>query len=387
MGSTPERWTARYGCRDTDSFLKELFMQPSDLFSPGSLGAIQIPNRVAMAPLTRARADLEGVQTHLAAEYYSQRATAGLIIAEATNISRQGRGYAYTPGIYTEAQVRSWRQVTDAVHDAAGTIVLQLLHTGRISHVSLHDGSGAPVAPSAIQAGGTVLTASGMLQPSMPRALRTDEIPGVIDEYRYAARMAEEAGFDGVEIHMGNCFLLEQFLRDSTNHRDDGYGGSIENRLRLPVEVAEAVVEIWGAGHVGVRLSPVKTTIGETPLDSDPQSTYERLAERLSVVGLAYLHCIEERAPVGAVSAFDFQSLRRAFDGAYIANSGYDRALATDAIATGHASMVAFGKAFIGNPDLVDRLRLDRPLTEALAETYYGGGAKGYTDYSRYQTA
>ena len=178
-----------------------------------------------MAPLTRARANLEGVQTSLAAEYYGQRASAGLIIAEATNISRQGRGYAYTPGIYTEAQVRAWRQVTDAVHDAAGTIVLQLLHTGRISHVSLQEGFRAPVAPSSLQAGGTVLTATGMLPPSMPRALREEEIPGVIDEYRHAARLAEEAGFDGVEIHMGNCFLLEQFLRDSTNHRNDRYGG------------------------------------------------------------------------------------------------------------------------------------------------------------------
>ncbi|KVQ42538.1 alkene reductase [Burkholderia cepacia] len=370
---------------DVHSFLKDLSMQPSDLFSPGSLGGIHVSNRVAMAPLTRARADLEGVQTALAAEYYSQRASAGLIVAEAANISRQGRGYAYTPGIHTEAQVRAWRSVTDAVHDAAGTIVLQLLHTGRISHVSRHEDSRAPVAPSAIQAGGTVLTATGMLPPSMPRALRADEIPGVIDEYRHAARMAEEAGFDGVEIHMGNCFLLEQFLRDSTNHRDDQYGGSIENRLRLPVEVAEAVAGIWGAGHVGVRVSPVKTTIGETPLDSDPQSTYERFAERLGSLGLAYLHCIEERMPAEAAGAFDFHALRRAFDGAYIANGGYDRALAVAAIASGHADMVAFGKAYIGNPDLVERLRVDRPLTEASAQTYYGGGARGYTDYARYQ--
>lgn len=362
-------------------------MQPSDLFSSASIGEMRVTNRVAMAPLTRARADLEGVQTPLAARYYSQRASAGLIIAEATNISGQGRGYAYTPGVYTDAQVRAWRQVTDAVHDAAGTIVLQLLHTGRISHVSLHEGAHAPVAPSAIQAGGTVLTAAGMLPPSMPRALNVDEIPAVIDEYRHAARMAEEAGFDGVEIHMGNCFLLEQFLRDSTNHRDDRYGGSLENRLRLPVEVAQAVADIWGAGHVGVRLSPVKTTIGETPLDSDPQSTYERLAEQLGALGLAYLHCIEERVPVGAAGAFDFQSLRRAFDGAYIANGGYDRTRAAEAVASGHADMVAFGKAFIGNPDLVDRLREGWPLTEAATETYYGGSAKGYTDYSRYQAA
>ncbi|WP_409995221.1 alkene reductase [Burkholderia sp. SJZ115] len=372
---------------DVHSLLKDQSMQASTLFSPGALGEIHVSNCIAMAPLTRARADLEGVQTALAAEYYSQRASAGLIVAEATNVSRQGRGYAYTPGIYTEEQARAWRRVTDAVHDAAGTIVLQLLHTGRISHVNLHGGSRSPVAPSAIQARGTVLTATGMLPPSMPRALRADEIPGVIDEYRHAARMAEEAGFDGVEIHMGNCFLLEQFLRDSTNHRDDRYGGSIENRLRLPVEVAEAVAAIWGAGHVGVRLSPVKTTIGETPLDSDPQSTYERLVERLGSLGLAYLHCIEERVPAGTAEAFDFRALRRAFDGAYIANSGYDRALAIEAISNGHADMVAFGKAFIGNPDLVERLRLDRPLAEASTQTYYGGGAQGYTDYARYQAA
>lgn len=361
-------------------------MRPSDLFSSGSLGGIHVSNRVAMAPLTRARADLDGVQTDLAAEYYSQRATAGLIVAEATNISRQGTGYAYTPGIYTAAQVRAWRRVTDAVHDAAGSIVLQLLHTGRISHVSLHEHHRMPVAPSALQAGGTVLTATGMLSPSMPRELRTDEIPDVVEEYRHAARMAEEAGFDGVEIHMGNCFLLEQFLRDSTNRRGDRYGGSVANRLRLPVEVAEAVAAVWGAEHVGVRLSPLKSTIGETPLDSDPQSTYGQLAERLGALGLAYLHCIEERAPSGTTEAFDFGALRRGFHGAYIANGGYDRALALKAVETGHADMVAFGKAFIGNPDLVERLLLDQPLTEGSAQTYYGGGARGYTDYSRYES-
>ncbi len=357
-------------------------MPALDLFSPGTIGAIPVSNRIAMAPLTRARADMAGVHTPLAIEYYRQRASAGLIISEATNISRQGRGYAFTPGIYTDAHVKAWRPVTEAVHAAGGHMVLQLWHVGRISHVSLQEGGQPPVAPSAIQAGQLTFIETGFERPSMPRALRTDEIPGLIEDYRNAARRAKEAGFDGVEVHSANCYLLEEFIRDSTNKRDDAYGGSVANRTRLPFEVAQAVAEIWGGDRVGVRLSPLTKSAGDTPLDSDPPATYGFLAERLGGLGLAYLHCIEGQTRAdNAKGEFDFQALRRAFGGAYIANNGYDRTLATETIASGHADMIAFGRPFIGNPDLVERLRRDAPLVTAPQEAFYGGGAKGYTDF------
>jgi N-ethylmaleimide reductase len=357
-------------------------MSQNSLFSPGKIGAIGVSNRIAMSPLTRARADMNGVQTPLAIDYYRQRASAGLILTEATNISRQGRGYAFTPGIYTDAHVAAWRPVTDAVHEAGGRIVLQLWHVGRISHTSLQEGGQAPVAPSAIQAGQTTYTETGMQQPSMPRALRTDEIPGLIEDYRNAARKAKLVGFDGVEVHAANCYLLEQFIRDSTNKRDDAYGGSVENRTRLAFEVTRAVADIWGSDRVGVRLSPLTMSAGDTPLDSDPQGTYGYLAERLGTLGLAYLHCIEgQTRGDNAADAFDFQALRRAFGGQYIANNGYDRNKAMAAIAEGHADMVAFGRPFIANPDLPARLMLDAPLAAAPHEVFYGGGAKGYTDF------
>lgn len=346
------------------------------------IGAIPVANRIAMAPLTRARAGMDGVHTPLAAEYYRQRATAGLIISEATNISREGRGYAYTPGIYTGAHVAAWREVTDAVHQAGGRMVLQLWHVGRISHDSLQEDGRPPVSASAIQAGQTTYTESGMQRPSMPRALRTDEIPGLINGYRRAAHNAKEAGFDGVEVHAANCYLLEQFIRDSTNKRDDAYGGSVENRTRLTFEVAQAVAEIWGADRVGVRLSPLTMSAGDTPLDSDPQGTYGSLAERLGALGLAYLHCIEgQTRGDNAKSDFDFQALRRAFGGQYIANGGYDRDLALTTLADGQADMVAFGRPFIANPDLPARLRRAAPLVEASPDIFYGGGARGYTDF------
>jgi N-ethylmaleimide reductase len=357
-------------------------MQSNSLFSPGKIGAIPVANRIAMSPLTRARADREGNQTPLAIDYYRQRASAGLIITEATNISRQGRGYAFTPGIYTDAHVAAWRPVTDAVHEAGGRIVLQLWHVGRISHTSLQLDGQAPVAPSALRAGQTTYTETGMQQPSEPRALRTDEIPGLLEDYRNAARKAKLAGFDGVEVHSANCYLLEQFIRDSTNLRDDGYGGSVENRTRLTFEVTQAVADIWGSDRVGVRLSPLTRSAGDTPLDSDPQTTYGRLAERLGTLDLAYLHCIEgQTRGDNAREDFDFQALRRAFGGQYIANNGYDRAKAIEVISAGHADMVAFGRPFIANPDLPERLRLNAPLAVAAPEAYYGGGAKGYTDF------
>lgn len=355
----------------------------SKLFEPGRIGAISTANRIAMAPLTRSRANLDGVHTPLAATYYGQRATAGLIITEATDISLQGHGFAWTPGIFTEEHVVAWKRVTDEVHLRGGKIVLQLMHVGRISHSSLQVNGEAPVAPSAIQAGGMVVSETGHLAPSMPRVLRIDELPGIVDQYRHAATKAREAGFDGVEIHMANGFLLDQFLRDSTNHRDDAYGGTAANRVRLPLEVAQAIGNIFGLDRVGARLSPVKSALGETPLDSDPQTTFGHLVDRLDALGIAYIHCIEGTTPSGPSKVpFDFQALRRAFRGAYIANSGYDRSRAIEAVDQGRADMIAFGAPFIGNPDLVERLRRNAQLTVASPEIFYGGGAKGYTDFT-----
>lgn len=355
------------------------------LFDPTKIGAIAIDNRVAMAPLTRARADMDGVQTPLAVDYYRQRASAGMIIAEATNISRQARGYAYTPGIYTYAHVAAWRPVTQAVHDAGGRIVLQLWHTGRFSHTSLQEGGQPPVAPSAIQAGEQTYLENGLERPSPPRALETDEIPGIIEDYVRAATNARAAGFDGVEVHSANCYLLDQFIRDSTNRRDDRYGGSVENRTRLTYEVCEAVAGAIGADRVGVRLSPITKSAGDTPFDSDPQGTYGFLATRLGTLGLAYLHCIEgQTRGDNDADGFDFQALRRAFGGSYIANNSYTKDLAEQALADGRADMIAFGRPFIANPDLVERFRNDLPLApEAPRDTWYGGGAEGYTDWPR----
>lgn len=355
-----------------------------DLFAPTKIGAIEVSNHIAMAPLTRSRADMNGVHSDLAVEYYRQRATAGLIISEATNISRQGRGYAFTPGIYNEAQVVAWRRVTDAVHAEGGKIVCQLWHVGRMSHSDLQENHAAPVAPSAIKAGELVfLESQTQAPPSMPRALERKEIPGIIEDYRNAARCAKEAGFDGVEVHSANSYLLDQFIRDSTNKRSDQYGGSVENRTRLPVEVSSAVAEVWGADRVGVRLSPITRAVGDTPLDSDPQGTYSYLAAQLGKLGLAYLHCVEgqTRGPNGA-ALFDFGALHEAFGGKYIANNAYDRTMAIEAVQSGYADMVAFGQPYISNPDLVERLMRNAPLAKPDGSTYYGGGAKGYTDYT-----
>jgi N-ethylmaleimide reductase len=351
------------------------------LFTPTRLGAIDVKNRIALAPLTRSRGGMDGLPSPLAVEYYRQRASAGLLITEATNISRQGRGYAYTPGIYTDAQVAAWKKVTDAVHAANGKIVMQLWHVGRMSHVSLQADGIAPVAPSALQAGGNVFTENGFEPPSMPRALETDEIAGIVEDYRQAAIRAKAAGFDGVEVHAANGYLLEQFLRDSTNQRTDLYGGSIENRAWLTLEVVDAVAGVWGAGRVGLRLSPLSTAIGDTPLDSTPMDTHAYLARQLGARGLAFLHVVEGQLH-GDTGGFDNQALRAAFgSGAYIANNGYDRQRALDATASGQADMVAFGRAFIGNPDLVARLRVNAPLFDAPFSTYFGGGAEGYTEF------
>lgn len=351
------------------------------LFDPLQAGALSLANRVVMAPLTRNRAVPGRVPSPLAVEYYRQRATAGLIITEASQISPMGQGYLDTPGIYDEAQVAAWRRVTDAVHGVGARIVIQLWHVGRISHVSLLPEGEVPVSSSALRAKGMTFTAKGFEPVSAPRALRLDEIPALIDDYRRAARLAMKAGFDGVEVHAANGYLIEQFLRDSVNSRRDAYGGAIENRVRLFVEVMQAVSEEIGGGRTGVRLSPV-TPANDCGQDSNAQALYEHALGRVSNLGLAYVHVIEG-ATGGPrdVAPFDYAALRRHHRGAWIANNGYQRQNALEAVSSGAADAVAFGKSFISNPDLVQRLRQGAPLAEPNRATMYGGGAKGYIDY------
>ncbi len=355
---------------------------PSDpLFDSLSVGAIAAPNRVFMAPLTRSRAAQPGnVPWELNAEYYGQRASAGLIIAEATQVSEMGRGYAFTPGIHSDAQVAGWRGVTDVVHAEGGRIVLQLWHVGRISHVDLLPGGAAPVAPSAIAAKSqTYISAtSGMVDVSPPRALETAEIPGIVEEYRLAATNAKAAGFDGVEIHGANGYLLDQFTRDGTNKRNDAYGGGVEQRLRFPLEVAAAVADVWGADRVGYRISPMG--LFNDMADSDPVRTFGRLAEELSGMGLAYIHVLESFGGQARDEATN-DAVRGAFSQVYIANGGYTADLARQRILGGKADAVAFGVPFIANPDLPERFRQEAELNAADEATFYGGDAKGYTDY------
>ena len=354
----------------------------TDLFDPVQLGPLTLTNRIVMAPLTRSRADDEGNVGELQATYYAQRASAGLIVSEATNISKEAKGYILTPGIFTDSHVKAWRLTTDAVHKKGGHIFLQLWHVGRISHPDLQPGGALPVAPSAVLPQGQAFTKDGFKPLVTPRALETDEIPRIVAEYAHAAKLAKDAGFDGVEIHAANGYLLQQFLADKTNLRTDRYGGSPENRARIVVEVAEAVTKVWGGGErVGIRLSPV-TKFGDMG-DSNPEPTYLYLIEQLNRLGLVYIHVIEgdtqgDRNPPGA---FDPQSLRKAFKGLYIGNNGYDLKLALETRANNLADLICFGRPFISNPDLVERLRVDAPLAEGDRDTYYGGGAKGYTDY------
>jgi len=355
----------------------------TDLFAPTHMGALQLANRIVMAPVTRSRYGEDGVPNSLHATYYAQRASAGLIVAEATNISAQGRGYAATPGIWTDAQVAGWKQVTDAVHAAGGKIVSQLWHVGRFSSVALQPDGQAPVAPSAIKAEGDTYTADGFVPVSMPRALETDEIPGIVAQYERAARNALRAGFDGVEVHSANSYLLDQFLRDSTNQRTDRYGGSIANRARLTLEVTEAVVNIWGGDRVGIRLSPVTPDAGNTPPDSTVMATYGYVIEQLNRFNLAYLHFVEGATATSrsVPEGVDLDALSATFNGAFIGNNNYDLEMAISRRAEGRIDAVAFGRLFISNPDLVERLRRGTQLTIAPRESYYGGGAKGYTDW------
>jgi N-ethylmaleimide reductase len=355
---------------------------PSPILQPVSIGGLQLKNRIVMAPMTRSRSNDAGVPPDYAADYYAQRAGAGLIITEATNISAQARGYPRTPGIWSDAQVAAWTRVTEAVHRREGKIFLQLWHTGRMSHPDMHAGA-LPVAPSAIRPHGQIRVDDGMKDFVTPRALHADEIPLIVEDYRRAAENAKFAGFDGVEIHSANNYLLEQFVRDSTNHRTDEYGGSIGNRLRFPLEVVTAVTGVWGRDRVGIRISPVTTSPGETPVDSNTMETFGAYLGVLSERGLLYIHDIEGVTQLNrdAHDGVSFAALRKRFNGAYIANNQYTLSLAEKTLAEGDADLFSIGRPFIANPDLVERLRVGAPLADAPKEYWYGGDSTGYSDW------
>jgi N-ethylmaleimide reductase len=350
------------------------------LFDSFKLGNLTLPNRLVMAPLTRNRALAGLVPSPLAVEYYGQRASAGLLISEATQVSQQGQGYQDTPGIYSKEQVAGWRKVTDHVHERGGRIFLQAWHVGRISHTSLQPNGGAPVAPSAIRANTKTYVNNAFTEVSEPRALELSEIPGIIDSYKRGAANAIEAGFDGVEVHGANGYLLDQFARDGTNKRTDAYGGSIENRARLMLEVSKAIAGEIGADRTGIRISPV--TPSNDAADSNPQPLFDYIVDQLNALKLVYIHVVEG-ATGGPrdVAPFDYGSLRKRFKGGYIANNGYDFELATKVLAAGEADLIAFGKLYIANPDLAERLKKGAPLNKPDKATFYGGGAEGYTDY------
>jgi N-ethylmaleimide reductase len=363
----------------------------SRLFSPLQVGDLQLSHRVVLAPLTRLRSTQPGdVPNALNAEYYAQRSTeGGLLISEATQISRQGKGYPGAPGIHSAEQVEGWRLVTEAVHAKGGLIFLQLWHVGRSSHTSLHPETGLPVSASAI----AIADGSKALTPEFqqvafetPRALETAELPGIVKDYSCAAVNALAAGFDGVEIHSANGYLLDQFLEDTTNHRTDQYGGSIENRARLLLEVTDAVVEVWGKGRVGVRLSPYGkfNDMG----DSDPVALFSYVLEQLSSRGVAYAHLVEPRvgsagagAPIDNSAPLTSHVFRKAFPGVLISAGGYTGESAEETVEDGYADAIAFGRLFIANPDLPERIRLHAPLNTPDRSTFYGGTTKGYTDY------
>jgi N-ethylmaleimide reductase len=355
-------------------------MTNKTLFEPYTLGELELSNRIVMAPLTRNRAGAGLVPSEHAATYYSQRASAGLLITEATQISAQAQGYQDTPGLYTQAQIEGWRKVTDAVHAKGGRIFVQLWHVGRVSHVDLQPDGAAPVAPSAIRAKTKVFVNNSFADTSEPRALAVEELLGIVEDFRKAAANAIAAGFDGVEIHGANGYLLEQFIKDGANTRSDAYGGSIENRARLLLEVTAAVVAEIGPERTAVRISPVSPANGIS--GSDPQPQYDYIAEQLSALGIVYLHVVEG-ATGGPrdVAPFDFDALRSRFKQAYLANNGYDVDLASDRLRQGKADLFAFGRAFISNPDLVERLEKGAPLAAPNLATIYGGGAAGYIDY------
>lgn len=344
------------------------------LFSPYCLGPLVLPNRIVMAPMTRSRALDGNVPNPLAETYYAQRASAGLIVTEASQVSPQGIGYIRTPGIHSPEQVTGWRRITAAVHRLGGTIFLQLWHVGRISHPDFHRGE-LPVAPSAIAANGEVFTAAGPRKMVTPRALELSELPGIIEQFRTGAANAKAAGFDGVELHGANGYLLDQFTRDGSNKRTDAYGGSLENRTRLPLEVTRAVVEVWGPERVGYRISP--TGAFNSMSDSDPLRTFSYFTEQLSRLGIVYLHVVDPIAGDKRVAPI----LRRKFEGSFIVNGGFDAATAQAALDDGEADLIAFGVPFLANPDLPRRYRTKAPLNRPDQATFYAGEEKGYVDY------
>ncbi len=359
------------------------------LFDPIRIGDIDLTNRLVMAPLTRSRAK-GTIPNDLMRAYYEQRGNpttgAGLIITEASQISPEGQGYLDTPGIYSEEQVQAWRPITKAVQAQGGRIVIQLWHVGRISHTSLQPGGQQPVSSTDKPSGSKTYNAEGFVDCSTPRALRTDEMPRIVEDYRRAAANAIRAGFDGVEVHGANGYLIDQFLRDSINDRTDAYGGSIENRARLLVEVMQAVTKAIGGGRTGVRLSPI-TPVNGAAQDSDVAALFDHIMRQLAPLNLAYVHVIEGQTggprdlSDKGVPPFDYQALRQHYKGPWMVNNGYNLAMANEVIAKGEADLVAIGRPFISNPDLGRRLREGAPLNELQRETLYGGGAAGYTDY------
>lgn len=348
------------------------------LLAPARLGPLTLPNRVVMAPMTRSRAGETGTPTPIMRDYYAQRASAGLIVSEGIVISPQGRGYPNTPGIHSREQAVAWTPIVKGVHDAGGRIFAQLWHVGRVSHPSLQPGGALPVAPSAIAPEGQLYTAGGLIPYVQPRALESSEVGDVVQQFRAAAVLAREAGFDGVELHAANGYLIDQFLRDGSNTRTDRYGGSLENRARFLLEVVEAVAEVYGADRVGVRISPLFSMLGMH--DSDPGATFRYVASALRPSGLAYLHVVQSGS-----GAFHWRKLRAAFGGSYVANGGFDRDRADESIRAGDADLIAFGSPFISNPDLVERFRLGAELAASDRSTYYSGGTRGYTDYPSLQ--
>jgi N-ethylmaleimide reductase len=357
-------------------------MSLTNLFTPLNLGSLALPNRIFMAPLTRCRASEGHIPNDLNAEYYSQRAAAGLIISEATSVSPCGYGYPNTPGIHTKEQVGGWKKVTEAVHAKGGHIYLQLWHVGRISHPAYQQDGVKPVAPSAIKPKGQVFTGSTMEEYVTPRALETDEIPGIISEYVHGAALAKEAGFDGVEIHNANGYLLDQFLRTGTNMRGDRYGGTVQNRARLTLEVTEAVVGVWGADRVGIRFSPAG--IFNDMHDNNPLETFGHVLSELNRFGLAYAHITKVTAQDiahGAVEGVGPKELRPYWRGKVVSAGGFTLDSGNAALAEGWADAIAFGVPFLSNPDLTERLHRGAPLNTPDESTFYASGPKGYTDY------
>ncbi|HEY0941476.1 MAG TPA: alkene reductase [Steroidobacter sp.] len=350
------------------------------LLSPYSFAGLELPNRMVMPAMTRSRALSGNIPGPLTVEYYTQRASAGLIVTEGSPVSPQAVGYVRTPGIYSEEQVNGWRAVVDAVHRAGGRIMLQLWHVGRASHPEFQGGE-LPVGPSAIAPEGNVYTSKGFQPIPTPRALRIEEMAGIVEQFRQAAAHAKAAGFDGVQLHGGNGYLLDQFVRDGSNKRTDAYGGSVEHRIRLPLEIAAAVIEEWGAERVGYKITPWSSML--SAFDSDPVSTFTCLVEALDALGIGFLEVVEREVgrPPGIAPIAPL--IRRKFQRSLILGGGYDAQRAERTLQAGEADLIAFGAAYIANPDLPERFERQLPLNAPDTSTFYSGDARGYVDYPR----